>query len=194
MLKVIRTVPGSIWACKLAIFALLRCRGTSKIYLHARKRRTGPQNREAAWTQPSTLPSAPPSRRTPRRMRFLGGCGGRGLRGDEASAHRSFVTLPIMQLPRQKRRGPGRGGCRRTSYRHESRPLTEVSWSRRSPEVAQSGFVEAVLTRVLLPRLPASVRMRPSPCFVSSTAHGKADSPDISTNQFLLGPDLPRRR
>ena len=88
-----------------------------------------------------------------------------------------------------ERRGPERGSGRRTSYRHESRPVTEVSWSTRSPEVAQSGFAEAALTRVLLRRLPESVRMRlPPPCSVSGTAHDKAES------RRFHGPDLPRRR
>jgi hypothetical protein len=94
-----------------------------------------------------------------------------------------------MQLPRQQGEARAEGSGRRTSYRHESRPLTKVAWSTRSPEVAQSGFAEAVLMRVLPRCLLESVRMRlPPPCSASGTAPGKAES------RRLHGPDLPRRR
>ncbi|KAK4096141.1 hypothetical protein N658DRAFT_55580 [Parathielavia hyrcaniae] len=91
-----------------------------------------------------------------------------------------------MQLPRQRGEARAKGSGRRTSYRHKSRPLTKVAWSTRSPE---GGFAEVVLTRVLLRRLPESVRMRlPPPCSAAGTAAGKAES------RCLHGPDLPRRR
>ncbi|KAK4227048.1 hypothetical protein QBC38DRAFT_208187 [Podospora fimiseda] len=94
-----------------------------------------------------------------------------------------------MQLPRQQGEARAKGSGRRTSYRHESRPLTNIAWSTRSPGVAQSGFAEVVLMRVLLRRLPESVRMRLPPlCSASGTAHDKAES------RRFHGPDLPRRR
>jgi len=114
---------------------------------------------------------------TPRRIRFPGGAGiaGGGVGRDiDSPVPRNSANHTIAET---ERRGPGKGSRRRISYRHESRPLTEVAWSMRSPEVAQSGLAEAVLACVLLRRLPASVRMRlPTPCSVSGTAHGKADS------------------
>lgn len=107
----------------------------------------------------------------------------------EASAHRSFVTLPIIQLPRQQGEAWAKGSGRRTSYRQESRPLTKVVWSTRSPEVVQSGFAEVVLTRAPLRYLPESVRIRlPPPYSASGTAPGKVEP------RRLRGPDLLRRR
>jgi hypothetical protein len=176
-----RTVPRGIWR---ASWPSSSCWGAGERaqYICVRgERQTRPQNRQGTWTRLSslllsTIPTG--SQETCSVVKRLVVCRTQGVWGSPGTPG-SWVTggrgggrgigSPVPRnsanhaIAETARRGRAKGSGRRTSYHHESRPLTKVVWSTRSPEVAQSGFAKGVLTRVLLRCLPESVCMRPPP-------------------------------
>ncbi len=120
MPKAVRTAPKSICVQTGHLRPAGAPGNERNIFACVEKRRTRLQHPPLSppLHHPSRLARNVLGRETLRRMRFPGGAGvaGDGWRGgDEALAHRSLVTLPIMQLPRQQGEAREKGRGRRMS-------------------------------------------------------------------------------